>query len=178
MTLTLGERSGSMTQVWSVDVGMVSNMQRQNVLGTGSASMTLQGVNLARLSYTSQVRQGRSGCEGTSWESDTSVRCLVGHGIRGTLRLVMTVGERGGSVTQVWSVDMPGVSVVRRENWVGMGMLSVTVHGGSMGSTEFSGRVREGHTNCESTEWESDSSVRCLSGQGTQRSKRAVVTIG
>ena len=114
MTLTLGERSGSMTQVWSVDVGMVSNMQRQNVLGTGSASMTLQGVNLARLSYTSQVRQGRSGCEGTSWESDTSVRCLVGHGIRGTLRLVMTVGERGGSVTQVWSVDMPGVSVVRR----------------------------------------------------------------
>jgi hypothetical protein len=31
---------------------------------------------------------------------------LVTHGARGTRRVTMTVGERGGSVTQGWSVDV------------------------------------------------------------------------
>ena len=35
---------------------------------------------------------------------------------RGTRRVTMTVGERGGSVTQGWSVDVGALSVMRRQN--------------------------------------------------------------
>ncbi len=34
---------------------------------------------------------------------------------RGTRRMAMTVGERGGSMTQSWSADVAGVSMV----WTG-----------------------------------------------------------
>jgi hypothetical protein len=43
------------------------------------------------------------------------VRCLVGQGARRTRRVVMKAGERGGSVTQGWSVDLGVVSMVRRQ---------------------------------------------------------------
>eukprot|EP00961_Rhodomonas_salina_P282150 3812668-Rhodomonas_salina.2 len=39
------------------------------------------------LSLVGGVREGHTGCEGTEWESETSVRCLVGGGARGTLRV-------------------------------------------------------------------------------------------
>jgi hypothetical protein len=85
------------------------------------------------VTYTGRGREGETGCEATEWQSETSVRCVVTHGARGTRRVVMTVGERGGSVTQGWSVDLGGLSVMRRQNWAGTGSASVTVHGSSMG---------------------------------------------
>ena len=107
------------------------------------------------VTYTGRAREGHTGCEATEWESETSVRCMVTHGARGTRQLVMTVGEEGGgSVTQGWSADVGGLSVMRRQNAAGTGKASVTVHGASMGLVTYTGRAREGHTGCESTEWE------------------------
>eukprot|EP00961_Rhodomonas_salina_P250271 3383300-Rhodomonas_salina.1 len=69
---------------------------------------------------------GHSGCESTEWESETSVRCQTGGGVRGTRRVTMTVGERSGSVTGVWSTDLSAVSSMRRTNRAGTGSTSVT----------------------------------------------------
>jgi hypothetical protein len=80
------------------------------------------------------------------------------HGARGTRRVTMTVGERGGSVTQVWSVDVGALSVMRRQYRAGTGAASVTVHGASMGLVTYTGWARKGHTGCEATEWESETS--------------------
>ena len=110
--------------------------------------------------HTGRAREGHPGCETTDWESETSVRCRVTRGTRGTRRLVMTVEERGGSMTQGWSVDMWALSVMRRQNKVGTWLSSVTVHGAGMGLDTHTGRAREGHTGCEATEWESETSVR------------------
>jgi len=44
--------------------------------------------------------------------SDT-LRSQVGWGVQGSRRAVVTAGERSGSMMQVWSVDVPGLSVMQ-----------------------------------------------------------------
>ena len=167
-----------MTQGWTVDVGMMSVMRRENRGGTGSASVTVHGSHMGLVTYTGRGREGHTGCEATEWESETSVRCLVTRGARGTRRVVMTAGERGGSVTEGWTVDVGGASMVRRENRAGTGSASVTVHGASMGLVTYTGRGREGQTGCEATEWESETAVRCMTGHGGRGTRRVVMTAG
>ena len=178
VVMTAGERGGSVTQAWSVDLGGLSIMRRSNAAGTGSSLITVHGSSLGLVAYTGRARQGHTGCGATEWESETSVRCLVGHGVRGTRRVVMTAGERGGSVTQAWSVDVGGLSVMHRGNRAGTGSTSMTVHGASMGLVTYTGRAREGHTGCEATEWESETSVRCQIGHGARGTRRVVMTAG
>ena len=180
LVMTVGERGGgSVTQGWSADVGALSVMGGQNAAGTGTASVTVHGASMGLVTYTGRAREGHTGCEATEWESETSVRCMVTHGARGTRRLVMTVGEQGGgSVTQGWSADVGALSVMRGQNAAGTGKASVTVHGASMGLVTYTGRAREGHTGCEATEWESETSVRCMVTHGARGTRRLVMTVG
>ena len=83
-----------MTEGWSADVAGLSMVRRSNRAGTGSASVTVHGASMGLVTYTGRAREGQTGCEATEWESETSVRCMVAHGARGTRRVVMTVGER------------------------------------------------------------------------------------
>ena len=80
--------------------------------------------------------------------------------------MMMTVGERGGSIPQGWSVEGGSLSVMGRQNRAGTGSGSVTVHGASMGLVADTIRGRVGHTGCEGTEWESETSVRCMVTDG------------
>jgi hypothetical protein len=178
VVMTAGGRRGSVTQGWSVDTPDLSRMRRLNHAGTGSASITVHGSSMGLVAHTVRGRMGHTGCEGTAWQSETSVRCLVGHGSGGTHRVVMTTWGRGGSVTQGWSVDTPGVSRMRRANRAAAGLASMTVHGSGMGVVAYTARGREGHTGCEGTVWQSETSVRCLVGQGAGGTRRVVMTVG
>ena len=88
------------TKRWvaSLEGGWMRVMRRVNSAGTGSASVTVHGAGLGLVMLTAMGRSGHTGCEGTEWESETSVRCLMGHGARGTRRVAMTAGERSGSM--------------------------------------------------------------------------------
>merc|ERR1719398_616757 len=147
-----------MSEAYSVDVGSVSTMRRDNSAGTGSASVTVHGGGLGLARMTAMVRSGQTGCEGTEWESETSVRCLAGHGVQGTRRVTMTAGERSGSMSEAYSVDVGSVSTMRRDNSAGTASASVTVHGGGLGLARMTAMVRSGQTGCEGTEWESETS--------------------
>ena len=128
--------------------------------------MTVHGSSLGLVAYTGMVRSGETGCEGTEWESETSVRCLMGHGARGTRRVAMTAGERSGSMSEGYSVDEGRMSVTGGRNRAGTGSGSVTVQGAGVGLVGMTAMVRAGQTGCEGTEWESETSVRCLVGHG------------
>jgi hypothetical protein len=124
-------------------------------------------VGLGLVALTALGRMGQTGCEGTEWESETSVRCLTwGKGIRGTRRVAMTAGERTGSGSAMYSVDVGSMSVTRGSNRAGTGSASVTVHGAGLGLVLFTAMGRMGQTGCEGTEWESETSVRCRVGHG------------
>ena len=81
-------------------------------------------------------------------------------------------------MTQAWSGDVGMMSVVDGYNRAGTGSASVTVHGAGMGLVTYTGRAREGQTGCEATEWESETSVRCLESHGGRGSLRMLLTSG
>ena len=56
------------------------------------------------VAYTGRAREGQTGCEATEWVVG-DIGEVPGRGGRGTRRVVMTAGERGGSMTQAWSGD-------------------------------------------------------------------------
>jgi hypothetical protein len=78
----------------------------------------------------------------------------------------MTVGERGGSRTQGWSVDEGALSVMRQQNRAGTGSGSVTVHGAGIGLLKFTLRIGLSFSDSESSYWVSDSAVTCRSSHG------------
>ena len=167
-----------MTQGWSVDVAGLSMTRRGNRGGTGSASVTVHGSSMGLVTHTGMARHGQTGCEATEWESETSVRCMVGHGLRGTRRVILSVSRSLHSSSLVWSFDVGGLSLVRRSNRQGSGAASMTVHGRSMGLSSFSMQSRFGKTGCEATEWESETSIRCMVGHGARGTRRVVMTSG
>jgi hypothetical protein len=178
VVLTAGTRAGSSTQALSMDIAGISFSHRANGGATGSASVTVHGAGMGLVSYTGRAREGQTGCEATEWESETSMRCMGGLGVRGTRRVAMTAGARGGTLTQSWSVDVVLTSRLRRLNRAGTGSASVTVHGAGMGLVSYTGRAREGQTGCEATEWESETSMRCRFGHGSKRTRRVAMTVG
>ncbi len=178
VVMTAGGRGASATLGWSVDAGSVSRVRASNRAGTGSASMTVHGASMGSLTYSGRDRYGKTGCETTEWASETSVRCLLGHGAGGTRLYVMTVGQRIGCVSKGWSVDTMTVSRARRGNRAGTGSASMTMHGSSMGIVRCTVRGRLGHTGCEGTDWQSETSVRCQVGHGAAGTRRVVMTAG
>ena len=89
-------------------------------------------VGLGLVAFTALGRVGQTGCEGTEWESETSVRCLVGQGSGDSAG-----GDDGGGAgrerQRMDSVDVGSMSVTRRSNRAGTGSASVTVHGSGWG---------------------------------------------
>ena len=74
-----------MTQAWSIGRGE----HERGVGATGGDGIGVGDgawVELGLVAYTAMGREGQTGCEGTEWESETSVRCLVGQ----------ELGARGG----------------------------------------------------------------------------------
>ena len=123
-------------------------------------------VGLGLVAFTALGRVGQTGCEGTEWESETSVRCLVGHGTRGTRRVAMTAGERERErEATLWTWEL---SVTRRIEPGGDGVGVGDGARGGLGLVAFTALGRVGQTGCEGTEWESETSVRCLVGHGAR----------
>ena len=162
----------------SVDAGSMSAAGRSNRGGTGSASVTVLGSGLGHVASTGLGRLGQTGCEGTEWESETSVRCLVEHGGQGSYRVAITTGEAKGSITELCSSDFSWLWLLRNGNSAGTGSSSMTVYGSALGIGGTTGRGRSGQTRCEETEWVSETSLRCMVESANSASLRALVTGG
>ena len=137
------------------------------------------------------VGHGRVGLHGVGACRRHGVRVDAGLGVG----LERAVPERGRCVRDAAGVgdgrgargDDDGGGVVRRgvalssvtrSNAASTGSVSMTVSGSGMGVSDYTGSARVGGTACESSEWESDSSVRCLSAGGVYGTLRVSVTAG
>ena len=159
VAMTAGMQTGSVTHVWSVDIGTLRMTGWQNRGLSASVVVHVAGPELSVISARGHI--GQTACEATEWESETSVRCHGTQLVRGSQRVILTAGDQTGSITRGWSSDMAGMSVTRQSNKKRTGSASMTVHGASMGLVAHTSRSREGVTGCEATEWESDTAVRC-----------------
>ena len=137
VTVTAGDRPGSLTEALSFDVPSLSVLTRGNRATTGSASVTVHGSNFAHARYTQAMRVGHSACEASDWVSETSVYCRIGAGVFGSLRVTLTAGDFVGSLTNALSFDVPPLSVLTRENRAATGSARVIVQGSSFGSVSY-----------------------------------------
>ena len=164
--------------LYSTDVLGLSMIEGHNRAITATSSLTMHLSDMGDASITRQARAGGTGCESTEWKSSTSVQCSIGHRVSSTSSAVMTVGQKGGSVTQAFSVDVPRLSVMQRGNVVGTESASMTVYGAGLGLSSTTGKGRSGETACEGTEWVSETSVRCMNVRSSPGTWRALVTVG
>ncbi|KAJ1465477.1 hypothetical protein T484DRAFT_1864633, partial [Baffinella frigidus] len=184
VAITAGVRVDTMTAVLSYNSpvlsggGNATTFGRSNSPSTGSVSMTIVGAGFAINDYSQRSRVGGTACEATSWESDNSMRCLSSGGVFGTLRVAVTAGVSVGTVTESLLYDVPMLSITTRANRAGGGSASVTVQGSGLGHSDYTGESRVGATACEASEWESDSSLRCLSSGGVFGTLSVAVTAG
>ena len=137
-----------MTRVWSYDFPVVSSVAITNGPSTGSTSLTVVGERIGLSGYSSGVRLGRmvsgsagghtsigmeggTACEASTWVSDSGIGCKSGGGVGpywGTgLPVVVSAGWQRGSVTRVWSYDLPVVSSEAITNGPSTGSTSLTV---------------------------------------------------
>jgi hypothetical protein len=142
-----------MSEAFSLDLSL-SVMRRNNQRNTGSTSVTVHGSSLGLVVFTALGRMGQTGCEGTEWESETSIRCLAGHGSQQTRR-TLTSGMLGGSMSEAFSLDL-SLSVMQRPREVLDSETSVrclVTHGEqgtrrvtiTMGTREDFGTMSEGY---------------------------------
>ena len=163
-SITIAASGSLISQQVSYDVSTLTSMVRANGGGTGSAWVTVHGSGMGQAALTAMGRIGETGCEGTGWESETSVRCLEGAGDRGSRVVAVTAGVRTGSGSGMYSVDAGGVIDARGVNGARTVSAWVTVHGAGLGHDAMTAQARVGETGCEGTEWESGTSVRCITG--------------
>ena len=154
VTLTAGVRSWSVSQGWSTDSAGVSVTLGSNIAVTGSKSLTVHGASMAVGGYSRGLRVHNTACETTGWNSDTAVRCRTGHGVGRSRRAEMTVSGQAGSMTEAWSTDVGGLSVVRRSNVLNTGSMLVSVHGTGLGMGAYTAASRVGQSRCEVTNWQ------------------------
>ena len=178
VVFTAGERVGSVNEACDFEIPCPSITTRVNRAGSGSAKVTEQASNFGLTTHTETIRIMYTACGSTEWWSQTSVQCRTSHGERGTHRMVMTTGERVGTVTEAWSIEIPSLSITTRLNRAGTGSASVTVHGTSFGLTTYTEAIRIMDTACESTEWWSETTVRCRTWHGVRGTRRMMLTTG
>ena len=159
-----------------MDGGSISVVRGYNRGGTGSTSVTVVGSGLGVGRYTGSLRLGQTGCEGTEWESETSLTCLVGSGLFASRRVVLTAGDFTASISIAFSYDGSLISSPLRVNMFSTGSAVVTLHGVGLGMSLFSGSARVGVSSCEYTSWRSDSSLFCLVVSGFARTSSVILT--
>eukprot|EP00961_Rhodomonas_salina_P240922 3255266-Rhodomonas_salina.1 len=149
----------TLTELVSYDIPSLSVPRRMNRAGTGSQSVTIAGAHFGHASYSGGMRYGHTACETTRWIADTATTCQISSGVRGTRKISVTMGIRVGTTTEAKSFDTGYLSVTRKTNRAATGSASITIHGGNMGLTTYTKGIQEGHTGCEATEWESETSM-------------------
>ncbi|KAJ1489678.1 hypothetical protein T484DRAFT_1779487, partial [Baffinella frigidus] len=149
--LTFGDAGWGL--LWDRPAGMWPN-------GPGGVPtwLTVAGVNFGGSDQSGMQRRGGTACEASEWWAETSVRCRTAPGVQGTLKVMMTVGEKVGTVSEAASYDVAMLSMVQRVNRAVTGSASVTIQGLNFHNVDYTLSIRVGFTAGEATEWESDTS--------------------
>ena len=76
-------------------------MQNATLSPAGGGTLVLAGAGFGAGDYTAVARAGGTAFEATAWASGGEVRCMNVLGVFGTLRVAVTAGGRGGTLSEV-----------------------------------------------------------------------------
>eukprot|EP00961_Rhodomonas_salina_P016388 220424-Rhodomonas_salina.1 len=178
MGITFSVRASSMSQAMSYDGAGVSGLSASNRGSTGRTQLTLMGSGLGRYAHSVEGRLGETGCEGSVWASETSVRCHIARAFLRQDKVGVTVGTLIGSLTKGMSIDgVASMLAFAPSNVVSSEGNLITVVGSGFGQEGYSAIGRLGNSACEGSAWASETSVVCLAANGVHRTLGLIFSV-
>jgi len=110
--------------------------------------------------------------------SDTSINSKSGVGARGTLRMVVTAGSHAATLTEALSYNGISLDSISRTNFLHAGNEMFTITGDYHDRVQLSTAARFAQTATESTEWNSDESIKARTPTGARGSRGVTITVG
>ena len=168
VVMTAGSRPGSMTWSIKTDLPVLSVAGLFNRASTGSAILTLFGLNLGALEITPgrMSRVCLTGSEASLWISDTHIQSFFAEGTRsiGSLRIDITANNVVGTSSQLLSFDgQQLVNVALNSvNGAQTGACRMTLYGDGIGVASSSLMARILASATKNTIWHSDSAVQVM----------------
>jgi hypothetical protein len=140
---------------------------------------------MALFDATLRSRSGLSGCEISSWISDTVLSCKTSSGRTGfptasaERMQVVSLGFRMGTLSAALTFDSALVSSLGPGNYAMSGTRAISLAGSGISLGDNSAQMRYGETSVERTRWFSDSAVAGKTALSFQTgSRRLVITSG
>jgi len=152
-----------MPAVFSFDMVKVVHHTSSNAASTGGVLITLQGINLGKADYSSDVLIGNTLSSHTIWVSDSSLVARTDAGVGVHLILNFQSESRNSAPSSLtFSLDAPCLSDTQiLQNIPTTGSVDRIISGFNFGSADYTTRIRIAHTVCRASVWSSDSSVEC-----------------
>eukprot|EP00291_Cryptomonas_curvata_P013777 CAMPEP_0172203042 /NCGR_PEP_ID=MMETSP1050-20130122/31032_1 /TAXON_ID=233186 /ORGANISM="Cryptomonas curvata, Strain CCAP979/52" /LENGTH=798 /DNA_ID=CAMNT_0012881149 /DNA_START=1304 /DNA_END=3697 /DNA_ORIENTATION=- len=177
-SITAGNLIATLSSSMSMDGASVSMATVSNSAASASISIRLQGSNFGAINLSPTSAFGLTSSESTFWVSDTNINCKNSHSHYFTLRVKITAGRLGSSLTEVFSSNPAIISNFFHTNTASSSSIMITVQGLSFGLASRSPGISTGLTSCEATSWLSETSTRCLSSGVIGTSLRVTTTAG
>ena len=182
MGLTVGSQIGTAGGLFTFDAPVVSASLARNAASSGSASLTIFGMNFAQNYASPTVRAGATLCVSNTWVSNSIVRCLtpVGYGPKKSLQI--TIAATVGTRTLGFSFDAPIMTHSLPFNQASTSAVSVSLIGSNFGNVDSTPTAGFGNPHgtpslCPSTAWVSQTQVLCTGIVGTGSKQNFVVTV-
>ncbi|EKX51734.1 hypothetical protein GUITHDRAFT_102340 [Guillardia theta CCMP2712] len=130
---------------------------------TGGDSFLAVGSSLGSVDVSTQLRVASTACESSIWSSTSSVSCSVAAGSEVSANALVTLAQQAGSLSAVFSYNLPTLSSIFPVNVPMSDQQSylVTAFGSNLQAWDLSPSLFIGHTICLFTRWQSDSSLLC-----------------
>jgi len=136
------------------------------------------GFNFGHTKYTPAERMGESQTEYTLWISESVIRAMSTSGLFSSHAMVLTSGNRDGSISQVLSYNIPAVSLNCHANQPATGSTIITIFGQNYGQASFTASQKFQYSSAQRTDWDSDSSISALPSDGLAASIRLILSAG
>ena len=167
LVISSSDNSGSRSSLFSIDHTVISNLCVQNSPSTGSVSVSVIGTGISSSDYSVGWRSVGTAGESTSWISETCTAARTPGAVNTYFRNSLTAGVLMGTASQYFTIDNPspfrlepsnaGQSFIKAKNLTYVFKASASLF--NLGSNDASSRARVGSTACESSMWQSDSSI-------------------
>jgi len=181
--ITAAGSLGSVSHVLSFDVPAMS-VSTGNSPAAHAMFLIARGNALGEFDSSVNLRVLDSAAEVTSWMSVTSVSAAVGAGSRQSQLLQITAGGLIGSITNVFSFDLPILSTIKLEGnkrnvAIFGGSNTMSMSGANFGQATYSSRSNIASSVCESSTWSSESAIAGIIASSIPKGSRNVrMTIG
>jgi hypothetical protein len=92
--LTSGQEPSTLTEAYSYERPMLSEILPANAAATGRMTITCFGSNFGLVDYTVAFRVGGTACEASRWVADSAVKCKLASGVSSNRWVEVSAGIR------------------------------------------------------------------------------------